>query len=1414
MRPDDTILGIDIGSVSISVAEVGPEKNVVRTFYRFHEGSLRGNLEGVLNQLDLSRICGIAATSSTPPVLHWSRQYDHQISTIAACRHLHEELGAILTVGGEKFSLISFDDGGNYRNLKTNSSCAAGTGSFLDQQAQRLNLGGVEELAALAAGNQGALPKIASRCAVFAKTDLAHAQQEGYSIEEICDGLCHGLAKNIVDTLFAGEDVDAPILFTGGVSRNVAVVRHLSALIDRKVIVNSRCLGAIGTAFNLIDDWDNHCRTKVASVRDFFAYQTKKKQYFHPPLELVLSKFPDFKGVERCEYRPNISRCRQGVEVDIYAELKSLGHDDVFLGIDIGSTSTKAVLLTKDKTVLAGFYTRTAGKPVEAVQSLFAAIEDLGKREKIDLRIIGAGTTGSGRKMIGKIIGADLVIDEITTQARAAVALHSDVDTIIEIGGQDSKFTTLSGGMVTLSVMNNVCAAGTGSFIEEQAQRLGVRLEDFTRRAESRRSPIASDRCTVFMERDVNHYLTEGYSVEEVLASVLHSVRENYLTKVATESLIGDTVVFQGATAKNRALVAAFEQRLEKPIHVSKYCHLTGALGAALSLADENIKDSSFRGTGVHKTRIPLRSEVCDLCTNHCKITVAEVDEEKVGYGFLCGRDYETKKFVNNNLSGFDLLVTRKKVSAIRTSKEYDHDFTVGIPAALHLQEDVAFWRTFFESLSIRTVTSERYKDALEEGKKLTGTEFCAPMSALYGHAAHLLERADYVFLPFYFENRYRENGVRRQYCYYTQFAPSLVSTLETRDGEKRFLTPLIHYLYSSFHTKTELFRMLRSISDNGFHFAEVSSAHDEACELERSRIEKLKEIYKKEARKDHDIHVVLLGRPYTVLSESMNKGIPNLFASAGVKVFYQDMLSGGPRNKRAITPLLQQLHWHYASEILAAAELVAETDHAYPVLMSSFKCSPDSFAMDYFRKIMESHKKPYLVLQLDGHDSRIGYETRIEAGLRSFRSHAASKTKKSFTGYGPSLVPSNEKKVTEKTILFPNWDSLSTRLIVANLQRMGIDARVLEESESSIRKSLRYNTEQCLPLNIIAQEVMDYVETHHLNPEDTALWTFGSDISCNIKLYPHQIANIFRSRGNGFEKLGVHVGGMSLADISPTLPFDTYFAYMFGGFIRRMACRIRPYEKVRGSTDTTVEKSMNILAVAFLGRGSKEQAVVEIVELFQAIGRNGESRRPKVALFGDLYARDNDVLNQNIIRFIEDHGGEVITTPYSCYIKMVAKPYFRKWFMEGHYLDVLVSGALMAAAGRLEKRYYKMFKRVLGEPEPEYDEPAETLLAKYNVRVEHTGESMDNLLKIYYVQKYHPDVALFVQASPAFCCPSLVTEAMAKRIEKVTGVPIVSITYDGTGGSKNDIIIPYLKYPKAGARMRDRSREEDRRRA
>ena len=1386
-------LGIDVGSVAVSIVEITPEYKIVKSAYCLHQGKIAETIGEALVGFALSRISQVSATSSTPYFVKADKRYDNQVCLISALRHVHSNAGVLLNIGAERFSLLLFHENGSYRKCKTNSSCAAGTGSFLDQQASRLNLEGIEELGVIASTNTGVIPKIASRCAVFAKTDLIHAQQEGYSLTEICDAVCYGLAKNVVDTLFTGEEVNEPIVVCGGVSKNPAVLRHIRGLIGNDLIVDemSHLYGAFGAAIRLAGDGAGGMMD-LKSPRDLIQDKKPQRKYACAPLELKLSDYPDFTGIRHYPYAVRTRKTPEKVDVDIYKELPRGAIDRVYLGIDIGSTSTKAVMVDEQKNVLAGFYTWTAGRPVDSLCAVLEAMDDHIFREGVAVEVIGAGTTGSGRKLIGKIINADMVIDEITAHARSACELTPEVDTIIEIGGQDSKFTTLRNKAVTFCAMNTICAAGTGSFIEEQGKKMGCTLDEYQTRAEGRGSPMASNRCTVFMERDMNYYLSEGYSADEMLASALHSVSENYLTKVAIEASIGDTICFQGATAKNRALVAAFEQRLGKPIHVSRYCHLTGALGVALLLADEGIHSENFRGIKLYTKEIPVHSEVCSLCTNHCKLTVAELDGEELAYGFLCGRDYHVKGHIDNNTSGFDLIRARSKAFSFPKKKVHEERLTMGIPDALHLGDDLQFWQYFFDALSIKTITSKGYADAIKEGKKISGAEFCAPLTALHGHVGYLLDKADYVFLPFYLEDKQKTKDVRRQYCYYTQYAPSLVADVFTHDKE-RILMPLVKYLYNGSHAKVQLYRMMKAISVRRISLRDVSTAYNKALEFKERSIEDLSNQYRREIAEAKGISVVLLGRPYTVLSPVMNNGIIDLFASKGIKVFSHDMLPlNGHKPDENLKELLHELPWKHAANILQAADLSAQTDGLYPVLVTSFQCSPDSFVAEYFKKLLDSYAKPYLILQLDEHDSNVGYETRIEAAIRSFRNHFVGFRTNTPRAPSKSIVP--VKSFADRVLYFPNWDHLSCSLVVASLKREGIDARLTEGNEASLLSGLKYNTGQCIPINIMAQEFIDSMLKDDLDPSRCALWMCSGTIACNLKMIPHHIKNILNSHGKGMERADVYLGEISMMDISLRATVNTYLAFMFGGLLRRVGCKIRPYEDVKGMTDKAMEEGLRILDGAFEGLRSKEDALKEVTSLFEKIPRRVE-KRPQVAIFGDGYVRDNDFVNQGLIRFIEEQGGEVITTPDISFLKMIARPYFRKWIIEGEYLFAILSKAYWIALELIERRYYRYFELLLNEPAREYRDPTQKILSGYNLLPEHTGESMENIIKSHYIKKYHPDVSLFIHTSPAFCCPALVTDALANKIEETTGVPLVNITYDGTCSAKNSAVIPYLAF-------------------
>jgi predicted nucleotide-binding protein (sugar kinase/HSP70/actin superfamily) len=421
-----------------------------------------------------------------------------------------------------------------------------------------------------------------------------------------------------------------------------------------------------------------------------------------------------------------------------------------------------------------------------------------------------------------------------------------------------------------------------------------------------------------------------------------------------------------------------------------------------------------------------------------------------------------------------------------------------------------------------------------------------------------------------------------------------------------------------------------------------------------------------------------------------------------------------------------------------------------------------------------------------------VGYETRIEAAIRSFENHYRAPDPPAVPSAAPEvLAPRYTDDLSDKTVFFPVWDPLTAPLITARLRRHGLDARMLEPTPDSLAKGLRHNTAQCMPLGVIAQEFMDAVEKQRLDPARTVLWMPKSQLSCNLGLFLQQIRFILHQ--HGLDGAGVYPADMSFRDLSLRLPLDIYLTHLCGGMIRKMACRVRPYEVETGQTDQAVDAALSDLVKAFENGGDVEQAAIEAAERFDRIEvRPG--RRPQAAIFGDLYVRDNEVMNQGLIRHIEAAGGEVVTTPYSRFVQLIAPAYFKRWKGERRWRDLLVMRSYLALIQRLEKRYQRIFTKITGLDDGARPDHPEHVLAPYRVRIEQHGESVDNLIKIHHLKEHHPNLRLLIQTSPSFCCPSIVTEAMADLIERETGLSVVSITYDGAGGLKNEAVLPYLK--------------------
>ena len=1416
-------LGIDIGSVSISYVLIDQSGKIAGSAYVFHHGSIEETLANALNQIPLDQIAGFGYNRKSEGFFFGGIAVNDQVALIDGLHRDHHETGSILTVGAETFGLILFDRKNRYQKFISNSSCAAGTGAFLDQQAVRLGLTDSAELSELALAYTGDPPRIATRCAVFAKTDLIHCQQQGYDLEAICAGLCRGLALNIADTLLGGIRLRGPVFMAGGVSRNRSVVRNLEMIIGQelKVPENAQILASVGCALAARDAGGG--TGGIITARDMLRPEKKERGYFYPPLNSTDLDYPDF--------RDHQSWVSNEVEIDLYLQPEKDRTYRVYMGIDIGSTSTKMVLVENNR-VLLGLYTRTQGRPVEAVQRLFREIRKIRNRFGVLYEFIAVGTTGSGRKFVKNVLRADIAVDEITAHARAAYFLDPAIDTIIEIGGQDSKFTVMKNGNVTFSVMNYVCAAGTGSFIEEQAKRLEVPLEEYAIRAGGSPAPLTSDRCTVFMERDLNHLLNQGYSREELLAAALHSVRDNYLAKVAHLNMIGDHICFQGATAKNRALVAAFAQKLRRPIHVSGYCHLTGALGVALILKEESTDRSAFRGLDFCDEKITVHQKVCGLCNNHCKLNEIAIENETMTWGYLCGRD-ETGR-VRRSLSHkrFDLLADRRKIfrrPGLESRKEHQrkseltelitrlqqdvninlltlrHKFfrltkqqrpdtdpalrvRVGIPDTLYVSEYLPFWEMFFKKTGFTVVLPKRNQEYIKSGRQSEGAEFCAPIARWHGTIEYLQDRVDYIFLPQMFDE-----GTDR-YCYYSNYAVALAQNnfpwlLEraicpTIDFSKPPLEN-IRAIHEAFPTSI---RLMHSP-------AKLMEVFRECWDWFLLQRRALVGFFEDQILQTAGIKIVLLGRPYIALDPDMNQGIPAKLSRMGIPAYFQDMLPKPAVN--CDSPVSEHLawnHWRFGRTILEAAEYIAQAPDLYPVYLTAFKCSPDSFVISYFREVMEAYGKPYLILQLDEHGSDVGYDTRLEAAIRSFKNHNRSADRR-MPLQPPEILESY--RVGDQTVLIPNYDAFSCRLIGASFERAGYRTELIEETPFTIVNSLHVNDGQCLPVSAIVQSAVETIRQKNLRPENTTIFLNSiTRLACNFPQYPLMAKKLLHSLGEGFEKVQIFATDFDLRGLAFEIIVDVYFSYLIGGLLRRLGCRVRPYELVDGMTDRLLSDSLGIMYLTIADGASKEAAFRGILEKMQNIPVSGDyGKRPKVSIIGDLYVRDNEVFNQSLIPDLERFGAEVITTPFTYLLRILAMKHTMILRDEKQYMKMIRHKVLIEILEKLERKFYRLAGPILGENFPAIDDSLMDKLGRYNLTIDHGGETSQNILKIFSLIRHYPDLKLFIHVNPIFCCPGLVSEAIFRKVERDIGIPIVSINYDGTQAPHNDILAPYIHY-------------------
>ena len=1365
-------IGIDIGAVSLKAVRLDGAGKVIKSFYARHKGEPARVLEKALTELNVGAgdAIGFCGTNSG----RFCEAFELRRLDMASCqiKLVHELLPEVLNIidiGGGSVTLLQLDPQGHFQNYATNSMCAAGTGSFLDEQAARL---GISYDDPSLVGTVAEPPSIATRCSVFAKSDLIHRQQEGFSKAAMWSGLCRGMTRTLIGTLLRARPLDKPTAIIGGVALNGEVLRWLKTSFPNLLRVPEmpHLVAAIGAAHlgqvpHRLPSRESIHKIAAASDVDFHDW----------PLTLEKSTYPDFRLAE--SYTDE-----EGNEVRVVSW--PAGKDlEVYLGVDIGSTSTKLALVDDKEQLLVDIYRKTGGDPVGATQKLCRALRTLETKKGARIRVLGAGTTGSGRKIVGEVMGADAIINEISAHVAGATFTDPRVDTIFEIGGQDAKYMHVVDGHIRDANMNYVCAAGTGSFIEEQANKLGYRVADVGPAVLGVKPPRATDRCTVFMEQDVVRFIEAGASREEALAAVLVAVAKNYLNKVVGNRYYSrKRIMFQGATARNKALVAAFERLLDVEVVVSPYCHVMGAFGVARlvrqAMAEQGKTQSRFHGLDLDKRKITLRKETCNLCQNDCHITFAEIEgvEGSPSWGYMCGRDpneHKVRKSPHDRALRLRQRLWREAGAGVKVPEDAP---VVGIPQALATYSYYPLWQRFFNTLGFRVQLSGQTTDEIRDlGGRMAGADFCFPAKLGLGHVAKLATTSgvDFIFAPHLKNTPANEDTTGTAVCPYVQGsgACSRAALMMNHMDASRLLTPLVDMRMRerdvvrtlSDGLAKPLHRSAREIRNAWRAGLEAQSTFEQRCQEEGAKM-------LEEAAAKNEKMILLVGRPYNNFDPGANLGLPQKIADLGRTVLPMEFVKPelwrlGLRYRNAF--------WSYGQKILAALETAADSELLDVIYLTNFSCGPDSFLLSFAEEIMG--RRPLLVLELDEHGADAGYMTRIEAYFDVLRRPRPPRGERSREHVEPA-------DLRDRTIWIPPMHEFGTRLFAAAFRSQGYDARELpnEDKESfEIGRSLTRGSE-CLPC---ALTIGTFLKTMRKLPKGGkhAFFMPSSKGPCRFGQYTVLHRQILDREG--FEDVAILAPASNNAyqGLTSQMRRTLFKAIACADIILKARCKARPYEVNAGETDRVVGEVTEAIAHVLEKGGDLEDCLRTGVGRIAAIPVAGP-RKPLVGIVGEIYVRNNLFANEDVISAIEMFGGEawmIPITDWIVYTSSIAnfKEEFPStiisWdkadtFLTYHWMKHWEQRLMRAASPFLDDRHEPPFQECLK-------------LATPYLQFYAGGEGKLSLGRsIKFAQQ---GAALVVNCAPFGCMPETVATAIFGRVSADLDVPVVSLFYDGSGG-------------------------------
>ncbi|MDQ7032959.1 MAG: acyl-CoA dehydratase activase [Desulfonauticus sp.] len=1251
-------LGIDLGSTTAKLAVFDEDLNLIFQRYIRHRARVR---EVLLNELWANKglfegkELSVTFTGSAAMGLCEETSFPFVQEVVAATYYIKNnfpEVKTFVDIGGEDSKIVFFDK--DFRpDMRMNGACAGGTGAFIDQMASLLNVS-PEELDKLAGLAKNIYP-IASRCGVFAKTDIQALMSRKVPKEDIAGSIFHSVVYQVISALSRGRSIEKKVIFGGGPLSFFSNLRKCFARIieldEKKDLILDPSPYLIPAKGSILVPGEKVVLSFDEFINKLKSSAATSKEKRVSSLPVLFKDKQEFDGWYKRHATFTVPRISK----------KNFNKDTkIFIGVDSGSTTTKIVAIDEEGKILADYYTSNNGDPISTVSQGFKKVKQQLEALNLPLTVNCTCATGYGEALIKSAFSMHLGIVETMAHFRAASYFEPKVSFILDIGGQDMKAIKIENGVITDIELNEACSSGCGSFIETFAKSLGYSAEEFAKIGILSKSPYdLGIRCTVFMNSRVKQALKEGAAVEDISAGLAYSVIKNALYKVLKlkdSSILGDKIVVQGGTFKNNLVLRALEKILQREVIRPDIVELMGAYGAALYAKYMYMKNPDmFSPLSLLDLISPVKfnNKVihCKGCENRCEVMQLRFKNNKVFYtGNRCERIFNNEEGEVSE-KGKNLIEEQRKLLFNRnTSPEQNPILTYGIPRVLNMYEEFPFWCTLLVNLGFKVkLSSPSTFSMYEKGLiNVMSDSVCLPAKLVHGHIIELIEKGvDKIFYPIVvYEFSEFEDAINNYNCPVVTGYPDVIkNSIKSMSSTISIDNPSISFKNLTL-TKDQLYMFFKKYK---ISYKKLENAFDLALLEQKKYREELRKIGKKvieDAKKKNKRVIVVMGRPYHI-DPLINHGIDTLLSNLGVDVITERHIPIDEKENLKDVNVLTQ--WEYSNLIYAATKKICDMDKVDVVHITSFGCGPDAVVSDELKEILNEHNKIYTLIKMDEIANLGAVKIRLRSMLEAIKENRHSTHKKR-----PKAIRVFHKKDKKRTLIVPYFSPFYSPLIPYGFKPFGYRVEVLPpQSEKSLEWGLKsVNNDMCYPAILVAGDVVWAFKSGRYKPEDTAVILTQTGGQCRASNYVALVKKALYSMGY----TDVPVLAIANEEINPQPGFEIdrkeFFkrigmGVIFGDFLARMYLAMVARERIKGSS-----KYLHSLYLRKIGKGIEKgdfdyllEVLKKAVDEFNRLPIE-RTNVPKVGVVGEIFVKYNFFSNQNLVEWLVSKGVEVELPP------------------------------------------------------------------------------------------------------------------------------------------------------------------------